>query len=82
MVTSWSWFGTNMLGLGLHSYGFTSGVKEVVFLFYYITLAIAALGVVAWLRDRWYREDQAAGKRPPAATEATAAPTGGRQATA
>ena len=22
IVTSWSWFGTNMLGIGLHSYGF------------------------------------------------------------
>ncbi len=24
IVTSWSWFGTNMLGIGLHSYGFMS----------------------------------------------------------
>lgn len=24
VVTSWSWMGTNMLGIGLHSYGFTS----------------------------------------------------------
>jgi ABC-type transport system involved in cytochrome c biogenesis permease subunit len=24
IVTSWSWFGTNQLGIGLHSYGFTS----------------------------------------------------------
>ena len=24
IVTSWSWFGVNMLGIGLHSYGFTS----------------------------------------------------------
>jgi len=23
VITSWSWFGTNMLGIGLHSYGFT-----------------------------------------------------------
>lgn len=23
MVTAWSWFGTNLLGVGLHSYGFT-----------------------------------------------------------
>lgn len=26
VVTAWSWFGTNELGIGLHSYGFTSGV--------------------------------------------------------
>ena len=25
IVTAWSWFGTNMLGVGLHSYGFMSG---------------------------------------------------------
>lgn len=25
VVTAWSWFGTNQLGIGLHSYGFTSG---------------------------------------------------------
>jgi len=24
IITSWSWMGTNMLGIGLHSYGFTS----------------------------------------------------------
>ena len=25
IMTAWSWFGTNQLGIGLHSYGFTSG---------------------------------------------------------
>ena len=25
IVTAWSWFGTNLMGVGLHSYGFTSG---------------------------------------------------------
>jgi len=80
-IIAFSWWHVNLLGVGLHSYGFTSGVKEVVFLFYYITLAIAALGVVAWLRDRWYREDQAAGKRPPAGLEEVA-PAGGSQLSA
>ena len=28
IITAWSWFGTNLLGVGLHSYGFTdSGFK-------------------------------------------------------
>ena len=26
IVTAWSWFGVNELGVGLHSYGFTEGV--------------------------------------------------------
>ena len=25
IVTAWSWFGTNFLGVGLHSYGFMAG---------------------------------------------------------
>lgn len=25
IITAWSWFGTNQLGVGLHSYGFTDG---------------------------------------------------------
>ena len=24
IVTTWSWFGVNMLGVGLHSYGFSN----------------------------------------------------------
>lgn len=32
IVTSWSWFGTNLLGVGLHSYGFTDrGFWALVF---------------------------------------------------
>lgn len=33
IVTAWSWFGTNQLGIGLHSYGFTSGalISLIVF---------------------------------------------------
>ena len=26
VITAWSWFGVNQLGVGLHSYGFTEGV--------------------------------------------------------
>jgi ABC-type transport system involved in cytochrome c biogenesis permease subunit len=42
IVTAWSWFGTNMLGVGLHSYGFMDqgfkwlvlfAVSQVVFIF-------------------------------------------------
>lgn len=33
IVTSWSWFGVNELGVGLHSYGFTEGVLFTLSLF-------------------------------------------------
>lgn len=41
VVTSWSWFGVNMLGIGLHSYGFMDsafpwliafGVSQLIFM--------------------------------------------------
>lgn len=66
-IVAFSWWHVNLLGVGLHSYGFTSGVKEVVFIFYYVVLSVSALGIVAWLRDRWYREEKAAGSLPPSA---------------
>jgi ABC-type transport system involved in cytochrome c biogenesis permease subunit len=33
IFTSWSWFGTNMLGVGLHSYGFTDAAFWALTLF-------------------------------------------------
>ncbi|MEE2641406.1 MAG: cytochrome c biogenesis protein CcsA [Planctomycetota bacterium] len=30
IVTCWSWFGVNELGVGLHSYGFTEGVLSIL----------------------------------------------------
>jgi ABC-type transport system involved in cytochrome c biogenesis permease subunit len=33
IVTSWSWFGVNMLGIGLHSYGFTDAAFRWLLLF-------------------------------------------------
>jgi hypothetical protein len=28
-----AWFGVNLLGVGLHSYGFTSGIAQALFIF-------------------------------------------------
>lgn len=48
IVTAWSWFGTNELGIGMHSYGFTSGV--LMWLTIYILLQLAFIGVDLFLR--------------------------------
>jgi ABC-type transport system involved in cytochrome c biogenesis permease subunit len=45
IVTSWSWFGTNMLGVGLHSYGFTDSAFMALSLFVLSQLALIALAV-------------------------------------
>ena len=44
IATSWSWFGVNQLGAGLHSYGFTEGVALALFLFVASQLALIGLG--------------------------------------
>jgi ABC-type transport system involved in cytochrome c biogenesis permease subunit len=51
IVTAWSWFGTNQLGIGLHSYGFTSGVLMLLGGYVLSQLVLIAFG---WLliRDR------------------------------
>jgi len=41
VVVSWSWFGVNQLGVGLHSYGFTNGVWVTFLLFSFSQLGIA-----------------------------------------
>jgi len=44
IVTAWSWFGVNELGVGLHSYGFTEGTRYYLMGFFASQLALIALG--------------------------------------
>jgi ABC-type transport system involved in cytochrome c biogenesis permease subunit len=44
IVTSWSWFGVNELGVGLHSYGFTEGALFALGSFVLSQLVIIAVG--------------------------------------
>jgi ABC-type transport system involved in cytochrome c biogenesis permease subunit len=43
IVTSWSWFGVNMLGVGLHSYGFTDAAFWTLVIFMLSQIAVIAL---------------------------------------
>ena len=51
IVTAWSWFGTNMLGIGLHSYGFTNAAFQGLIAF--VALQLALIGLAAIPRSRW-----------------------------
>jgi ABC-type transport system involved in cytochrome c biogenesis permease subunit len=44
VVTSWSWFGVNMLGIGLHSYGFTDAAFKWLMLFVTSQIGLIILG--------------------------------------
>ncbi len=46
IVTSWSWFGVNMLGIGLHSYGFTEAAFKWLLLFVVSQLGFITLGLL------------------------------------
>jgi ABC-type transport system involved in cytochrome c biogenesis permease subunit len=46
IVTSWSWFGVNMLGIGLHSYGFTDAAFRWLMLFVASQLGFIAVGLL------------------------------------
>jgi len=50
MVTAFSWQGVNLLGIGLHSYGFTESG-----LFWLILFMLSQLGLIAvgWLPESW-----------------------------
>lgn len=50
-VVVFSWWGVNMLGVGLHSYGFVEGA-QAVFYFYAATVIATVVGVVALVLER------------------------------
>lgn len=52
IVTSWSWFGTNMLGVGLHSYGFMSAAFMWLMLFCGSQILIMLIGGY-FPRNKW-----------------------------
>lgn len=57
IVTSWSWFGVNELGVGLHSYGFTEGVMLALGLFVVSQIAIILAGSLP--KRVWWSFNQA-----------------------
>jgi ABC-type transport system involved in cytochrome c biogenesis permease subunit len=46
MVTGWSWFGTNQLGVGLHAYGFNNTLANGLTIFWLSQLAVIGMGLL------------------------------------
>jgi ABC-type transport system involved in cytochrome c biogenesis permease subunit len=57
IVTSWSWFGTNMLGIGLHSYGFMDAAFYALLGFDLAMLAFIGIGSLPERMWRSYSRD-------------------------
>ena len=45
MVTAWSWFGTNQLGVGLHAYGFNNTLATGCAVFWVSQLVLIGMGL-------------------------------------
>jgi hypothetical protein len=71
IVTGWSWFGVNELGVGLHSYGFTEGVLMTLGLFILSQLAVMALGCLP--KPLWWQDRATGGRRRRAGQDTRAA---------
>jgi ABC-type transport system involved in cytochrome c biogenesis permease subunit len=77
IVTSWSWFGVNMLGIGLHSYGFMDAAFRWLMLFVGSQLALILLGMLPlrmWKSSRNRLPASASPARPADGKKAAPAP--------
>ncbi len=52
MITTWSWFGTNQLGVGLHAYGFNNTLATGCMIFWLSQLLFIMLGGIVCLQDK------------------------------
>ena len=46
VVFSWSWFGTNMLGIGLHAYGFMDKAFSYLAAFVAVNMVVILLAAI------------------------------------
>lgn len=68
IITTWSWFGTNQLGVGLHAYGFNNGLVMLCDGVWLGAIAAVLVGVMPW---QWvYRGGTPAPAVPPQAKRA------------
>ena len=66
IVTSWSWFGTNLLGVGLHSYGFMSGAFTALMVFVASQCVLIGFGLIPQAKWRSFSVASCAAKAPAA----------------
>jgi cytochrome c-type biogenesis protein CcsB len=75
IVTSFSWFGVNMLGIGLHSYGFMDAAFKWLMLFVISQAALILIGLIPIQYWRSFRKP-ASSSTPAAPLGPNAAPAG------
>lgn len=76
-IIAFSWWGVNLLGVGLHSYGFTSGIHSALWTYYGVQWGIVGVGGIGWWLER-----RRAKKVPTAQIEPSSKPARGRRVAA
>ena len=56
VIVTFSWWGVNNLGVGLHSYGFTDGVMKALYITWGEAILIMFSGLPLWLHERAKRQ--------------------------
>ena len=64
IVTSWSWFGTNMLGIGLHAYGFMDAAFRWLMFFIGSQVFLIAVGLLPLKYWASFRAGEASSPAP------------------
>jgi ABC-type transport system involved in cytochrome c biogenesis permease subunit len=59
MITFWSWFGTNQLGVGLHAYGFSNKLAVLCLVCWGVGLLLLSIGLVPLRYWRSFRAQSA-----------------------
>lgn len=55
IVIGFSWWGVNLLGVGLHAYGFTEGLQRALDMFYLVEITVLVFGASVWGAERLAR---------------------------
>jgi len=64
IIVTFSWWGVNNLGVGLHSYGFTDGVWKALYASWMVMGVFMLMGAIVWFVERRKKLDRKA--TPPA----------------
>jgi cytochrome c-type biogenesis protein CcsB len=69
IITAWSWFGVNMLGVGLHSYGFMDSAFKWLVLFVVSQVTLILLGLLPFKFWRSFQDQGASATVAPVAAK-------------
>ena len=67
IITAWSWFGVNLLGIGLHAYGFMSGTAWALGFYAVSQVALIAVGMLPLRLWRSFAHEYVGGRPEPVA---------------